>query len=80
MACYNSINTTDDKASVERTAAALRKARLAKGLTQVDVANKAGIIKNHYAQNERAEKNPTVSTFVAITRAIGVSSLDILGV
>lgn len=70
---------TDDKASIERTAARLRKARLAKKLTQVEVAKKAGISENHYAQIERGEKNPSLSTFTNIIKAIGVSSTEILG-
>ena len=78
MLCYNDSNMTDDKASVERTASGLRKARLAKGLTQAEVAKKAGISENHYAQIERAEKNPTVSTFRSIVKAIGVSASEIL--
>lgn len=69
---------TDDKASIEHTADRLRKARQAKGLTQSEVAKKAGISENHYAQIERAEKNPTVSTFKGIIKAIGVSSAEIL--
>jgi transcriptional regulator with XRE-family HTH domain len=69
---------TDDKASIERTAAKLRKARQAKSMTQAEVAKKAGISENHYAQVERAEKNPTVSTFKNIIDAMGVSSADIL--
>lgn len=69
---------TDDKASIEHTADRLRKARQAKGLTQSEVAKKAGISENHYAQIERAEKNPTVSTFKSIIAAIGVSPAEIL--
>jgi len=69
---------TDDKASIERTAARLRQARKSKNLTQVEVAQKADISENHYAQIERGEKNPTVSTFKSIIKAIGVSSADIL--
>lgn len=69
---------TDDNASIEQTAARLRKARLAKDLTQVEVARKAGICENHYAQIERGEKNPTTSTFKSIVKAIGVSSAEIL--
>lgn len=69
---------TDDKASIEQTAASLKRARQAKGLTQSEVAKKAGISENHYAQIERAEKNPTVSTFKSIISALGVSSADIL--
>lgn len=70
---------TDDKATIERAAASLRKARQAKGLTQAEVAKKAGVSENHYAQIERGEKNPTLSTFVSIIDAIGVSSTEILG-
>lgn len=69
---------TDDKASIERTAARLRQARKTKNLTQVEVAQKASISENHYAQIERGEKNPTVSTFKNILKAIGVSSSEIL--
>jgi transcriptional regulator with XRE-family HTH domain len=69
----------DDKTSIEQTATALRNARQTKGLTQAEVAKKAGISENHYAQIERAEKNPTVSTFKSIIKAIGVSSTEILG-
>lgn len=70
---------TDDKTSIERNASRLRKARLAKGLTQADVAKKAGISENHYAQIERGEKNPSITTFENIIDAIGVSSKEILG-
>lgn len=70
---------TDDKTSIERNASRLRKARLAKSLTQADVAKKAGISENHYAQIERGEKNPSITTFENIIDAIGVSSKEILG-
>jgi len=70
---------TDDKASIERVAANLRKARQAARLTQAEVAKKSGVSENHYAQIERGEKNPTVTTFVSIIDSIGVSSVEILG-
>lgn len=69
---------TNDTTFNERTAARIRQARQNKGLTQSEVAKKAGISENHYAQIERVEKNPTVSTFKNIIDAIGVSSADIL--
>lgn len=69
---------SDDKTSIEQTAAKLRSARQTKGFTQSEVAKKAGISENHYAQIERAEKNPTVSTFKSIIKALGVSSSEIL--
>jgi transcriptional regulator with XRE-family HTH domain len=73
------MNMTDDKASIQRTADKIRAARHAKNMTQVEVAQKAGISENHYAQIERGEKNPTTSTFGSIIDAIGVSPNDILG-
>ncbi len=78
-AWYNIGNMSDDTTSIEQTAARIRKARLAQKLTQVEVAKSAGISENHYAQIERAEKNPTTSTFKSIIRAIGVSSEEVLG-
>ncbi|HEY6736992.1 MAG TPA: helix-turn-helix transcriptional regulator [Candidatus Saccharimonadia bacterium] len=69
----------DDKASIERTASRIRAARQVKQLTQVEVAKRAGISENHYAQIERGEKNPTMSTFLSIIDALGVSSAEILG-
>lgn len=69
---------TDDKASIKRTATKLRKARRDAGLTQAEVAKRAGISETYYAQIERAEKNPTTSIFVKIVRVIGVSADDIL--
>jgi len=69
----------DDKLSIKRTANRIKKARQDASLTQAEVAEGAGVSVNHYAQIERGEKNPTVSTFKNILRAIGASSSDILG-
>lgn len=69
---------TDDKAILAR-AERMRDARQAKHLTQGEVAKRAGISENHYAQIERGEKNPSLSTFDSILDAIGVSSKEILG-
>jgi transcriptional regulator with XRE-family HTH domain len=70
---------SDDKASIERTAKRLRKARRDKHLTQVEVADRAGISETYYVQIEGAKKNPTTSIFKKIIKAIGVSSEEILG-
>lgn len=69
----------DDIDQVERIAKRLKKARQESGLTQAEVAKKAGISENHYAQIERGEKNTTVTRFLNIITAIGVSSTEILG-
>ena len=70
---------SDDKASIEKTARRLRKARRDKGLTQVEVAERAGISETYYVQIEGAKKNPTLSVFKKIIKAIGVGSDEILG-
>jgi len=70
---------TDDKALVKKIAVRLRKARKVAGLTQVEVAEKAGISINHYAQIERGEVNPSASKLLQIIKAVGVSSEEILG-
>ena len=69
----------DDKLSIKRTANRIKKARQDASLTQAEVAEGAGVSVNHYAQIERGEKNPTVTTFKNILKAIGASSSDILG-
>ena len=69
---------SDEKASIEETAQRLRKARLTKGLTQAEVAKRAGISENHYAQIERAEKDTKVSRFKKIIKALDISSAEIL--
>ena len=68
---------TDDKASIERTAARLRRARNATQLTQAEIAKKVGISETYYAQIERAEKNPSASIFLKIIDALGITSADI---
>lgn len=58
----------------------LREIRLKKGMTQADVASKAGISANHYATIERGETVASVSllNFRKILDALGVKSSQIL--
>ena len=58
--------------------ARLFQAREKAGLTQVELAKKAGINDNYYARVERAEVSPTIEKFEKITKAIGVKSSTIL--
>lgn len=46
------------------------------GLTQAQVATKAGITVNYYARIERGEENPTWVKIEHIKKALGVKSLD----
>ncbi len=56
----------------------LREARERQHLTQVEVAQKADISTNHYAQIERGEANASIETFESILKALGVKSSKIL--
>ena len=49
----------------------LRNARLAAGLTQAQVATRAGVSQGAVAQLERSGSNPTVETLDAMLRAAG---------
>jgi transcriptional regulator with XRE-family HTH domain len=68
-----------DRALIEDTAKRLRDARCAKGLTQAEVANGAGLGESHYAQIERGEKNPITSNFRKIVKAIGITYKELFG-
>ena len=57
----------------------LRDIRLQKGMTQIEVAKKAGMGTNRYAIIERGDaKNMTMNTFEKVVKALGVKSKDIL--
>jgi len=48
----------------------LRKARLAVGLTQEDLASKAGLSRNYVSLLELNEKSPTVETLTRVCNAL----------
>lgn len=56
----------------------LKKARLSKKLTQLEVAEKSGVSVNYYARIERDEVNPSIEIFESILKVIGVKSSEIL--
>lgn len=56
----------------------IKKAREKLGLTQAQVAEKAGIHVNYFARVERGEENPSVEVLEAISRALKVRSSEIL--
>ena len=47
-----------------------KKARLDKGLTQSQLADKAGVYTNSYAKIERGEQNPSYSTIKKLTKVL----------
>jgi transcriptional regulator with XRE-family HTH domain len=56
----------------------LRKARLAAGLTQEELAFKADISRNYVSLLELDEKSPTVQVLMRICKALGVKASAII--
>lgn len=56
----------------------LKKARLKAGLSQQEVADKAGMHVNYYARIERGEVNPSQEKLYGIVKALKVKSSKIL--
>ena len=56
----------------------LRKARLARGLSQETLAFDAQVSRNYVSLLELNEKSPTVDVLLRICRAMGVSAADII--
>lgn len=56
----------------------LLRAREAAGLTQQEVATKAGVHVNFYARIERGEGNPSFEKLQSIMKVLKVKSLDLL--
>jgi transcriptional regulator with XRE-family HTH domain len=53
----------------------IKQAREKAGLTQLQVAEKASLNVNYYAQVERGAVNTTLETLEKITKALGLRSL-----
>lgn len=64
--------------STRQIAQKLKDIRQRKGLTQEDLATKAGISTNYYARVERVEVTPSVETLEKLVKALGVKSSEIL--
>jgi len=58
----------------------IRTLRIKKGMTQKEVAIKAGITPNYFALIERGDVSPSNEVVVEIIKSLGVTSKDILGI
>jgi len=56
----------------------LRKARLAAGLTQEELAAKANVSREYVNYIERGKRQPTVVVFLRLCKAINVHAPDML--
>ena len=66
--------------TLEKVGKRLREARLRLNLTQLEVAEKAGVSVNYYSRIERGEVNQSIETFEAITQVLRVKSFRYLTV
>lgn len=62
----------------DRLARAVRSARAGEGLTQADLAEKAGVGRNRVSDIESGEADPRLSTIEKVTDALGLS-LTLIG-
>ncbi len=58
----------------------LKQIRLRKGMTQADVAKKAGVSVNYYARIERADVRVSAEVVLDIVKALGAKSTDVFEV
>lgn len=70
----------EDKKIILETANKIKEARESKGLTQAEVAKKAGIHSNSYAKIERGVSSPKGVSLTKIAKALGIKASEILPV
>lgn len=56
----------------------IRKARIAKGLTQEELAHEAGISRNYVSLLELNQKSPTVDVLLRVCEAMNVSAASLI--
>jgi transcriptional regulator with XRE-family HTH domain len=56
----------------------VRRARIEKGLTQEELAERAGTSQFYVSSLEAGRRNPTVVTVATLAQALGVDYLDLL--
>ena len=61
-----------------RFGAAIRAARLEKGMTQAELAERADLTLNYIGYLERATQTPSLDTVIRLGRALGMSGSDLL--
>lgn len=62
----------------EAFGAALRRHRTAGGLTQEDLAFESGVDRTFIARIEAGKRQPTITTVLRLTQALGVPAADIV--
>jgi len=72
--CYN-IFMTDD---VKKLGENLKRIRIKKNITQVEIAKKLGVDRSFVSNLENAKTNPTLATITNLAQALGVSTNELL--
>ena len=62
------------KAVLHGLGARIKEARMRRGATQADLADKLDISVAYLSLIERGGRNPPITTFLAVARALGVSA------
>ena len=62
----------------QRVAQNLKRIRIENGLSQEDLADRAGLYRNYIGMVERQENSPTVDTLEALADALQVDAAEIL--
>ena len=57
----------------------LRRYRSERGITQEELAFQAGVDRTFVYRLERGVRQPTITTLIGMSRALGVSAVDLLG-
>jgi transcriptional regulator with XRE-family HTH domain len=58
----------------------LRKLRLKAGLTQEEVASRAGVSREYVSMLESGKNAPTIAVFIRLCHAVGASPSDVIAV
>ncbi|AKM84445.1 TPA: DNA-binding protein [Candidatus Campbellbacteria bacterium] len=66
---------TDD---VKKLGQNLKRIRIKKNITQVEIAKKLGVDRSFVSNLENAKTNPTLATITNLAQALGVSTNELL--
>lgn len=69
----------DDGSLKEAIAREVRKARAGLGVSQHEVADRAGLTPTYISEIENARRNPSATTIIRLSYALGVDPNTILG-
>ncbi len=72
--CYNTFMTDD----VKKLGQNLKRIRIKKNITQVEISKKLGVDRSFVSNLENAKTNPTLATITNLAQALGVSTNELL--